>query len=141
MTTQDDDSTLGRARRRVLIADDDDCVRILCTITLRREGYVVDCASDGREALASIEANDYHAILLDLGMPYVHGSTLLSIVQQTKPEMIRRVLVMTGAHEGAIEPLVGIVGAIIRKPIEIDMLARIVDQAGLGITDDTMRVA
>src|SRR6266852_1881409 len=51
----------------------------------RREGYVVDCASDGREALASIEANDYHAILLDLGMPYVHGSTLLSIVQQTKP--------------------------------------------------------
>jgi DNA-binding NtrC family response regulator len=125
-----------------LVADDDDCIRVLCTVTLRREGYEVDSAADGREALASIEANDYHAILLDLGMPYVHGSTLLSIIQQTKPEMVRRVLVMTGAHEGAIEPLVGVVGAIIRKPIEIDRLARIVDQTGLGIcADETMRVA
>jgi two-component system, NtrC family, nitrogen regulation response regulator GlnG len=142
VTTLDQDSTLGKSRRRVLVADDDDSVRILCTIALQREGYLVDCAADGREALTSIEANDYHAILLDLGMPYVHGSTLLSIIQQTKPEMLRRVLVMTGAHDGAVEPLIGVAGAILRKPIEIDQLLRVVDQAGANATgDDTLRVA
>ena len=138
MNTQDE-VTERTTKRRVLVADDDDSVRTLCVITLRREGYVVDSATDGRETLAMIETTDYHAVLLDLGMPYVHGSTLLSIISQTKPNMLRRVLVMTGAPDGAVDPLIGMVGAIIHKPVEIDRLVRVVDQAGLNVGDETLR--
>jgi DNA-binding NtrC family response regulator len=127
-------------KRRVLVADDDPHIRTLCVTALRREGYLVDSVVDGREALNRIETTDYHAVLLDLGMPYVHGSTLLSIISQTKPEMLRRVLVMTGAPNGAVDPLVGVAGAILRKPIELELLTRVVDQAG-NVFDDTVRTA
>ena len=140
MTTQDD-TTVRTTKRRVLVADDDEAVRALCMAVLHREGYEVESASDGREALVSIESTAYYAILLDLGMPYVHGSTLLSILSQTKPEMLRRVLVMTAAPDGATDPLIGVVGAILHKPIEIARLTRVVDQTGMNASDDTMRVA
>lgn len=139
MSTQDE-VTSRLVKRRVLVADDDPHVRTLCVTALRREGYLVDSVVDGREALNRIEATNYHAVLLDLGMPYVHGSTLLSIISQTKPEMLRRVLVMTGAPDGAVDPLIGVAGAILRKPVEIDLLTRAVDQAG-NTFDDTMRTA
>lgn len=134
----EEESTQRLDKRRVLVADDDAGVRALCVAALQKEGYEVETATDGREALVSIETSNYHAILLDLGMPYVHGSTLLSILSQTKPEMLRRVVVMTGAHEGAVNPFIGIVGAILRKPIEIGQLTRIVDQAGLVVGEDTL---
>jgi DNA-binding NtrC family response regulator len=135
-----DDETLRLTKRRVLVADDDDCVRTLCVTTLRREGYHVDSASNGREALAKIDLNDYHAVLLDLGMPYVHGATLLSIITQTKPQTLRRVLVMTGAPDAAVDPLIGVVGAILRKPLTIETLTNVVDQVGTVTADDTRRV-
>ncbi len=138
VSTQEE-NTARLVKRRVLVADDDPHIRTLCVTALRREGYLVDSATDGREALTRIEASDYHAVLLDLGMPYVHGATLLSIIGQTKPEMLRRVLVMTGAPDGAVDPLIGVAGAILRKPVEIDLLTRAVDQAGNAF-DETMRV-
>ena len=126
-----DDETMRLAKRRVLIADDDEHVRALCVSALMRNGYEVEAASNGREALGKIDTHDYHAVLLDLGMPYVHGATLLSIIGQTKPSMLRRVLVMTGAPDGAVDPLIGVVGAILRKPLTIDDVMRVVDQTGL----------
>jgi DNA-binding NtrC family response regulator len=126
-----DDETMRLTKRRVLIADDDENIRALCVSALIRNGYEVEAASNGREALGKIDTHDYHAVLLDLGMPYVHGSTLLSIIGQTKPALLRRVLVMTGAPDGAVDPLIGVVGAILRKPLTIDDVMRVVDQAGL----------
>jgi two-component system nitrogen regulation response regulator GlnG len=137
-----DDRTLRLARRRVLIADDDDAVRALCTEALRRAGYGVETAADGRDALAKLELHDYHALLLDLSMPYVHGATLLSILGQTRPEMLRRVLVITGASEAAIDPMIGIVGAVLRKPLSVETLIHAVDQAGPSDPfDQTVRVS
>lgn len=134
------DETMRLMKRRVLVADDDDCVRTLCVTALRREGYHVESAADGRAALAQLDRNDYHAVVLDLGMPHIHGATVLSVLTQTKPEMLRRVAVLTGAPEGAIAPLIGSVGAILRKPVDLEVLMRVVDQAG-SVLDDTARVA
>src|SRR5207237_123725 len=88
------DETMRLMKRRVLVAEDDDCVRTLCVTALRREGYHVESAVDGRAALSRLDLNDYHAVVLDLNMPYLHGATLLSILTQTKPAMLRRVVVM-----------------------------------------------
>ena len=136
------DNTQRLERRRVLIADDDPDVRVLCTTALSRAGYEVEAAADGRDALLKVEHNTYHAVLLDLSMPYVHGATLLSILGQTKPEMLRRVLVITGATEAAIDPIIGVVGAVLRKPLSVDTLIQVVDQTGIGDHfDETVRVA
>jgi DNA-binding NtrC family response regulator len=132
MPDASNDETLKLARRKVLVADDDENVRALCATALLRAGYEVEAATNGREALGKLDVYDYHAVLLDLGMPFVHGSTLLSIIGQTKPALLRRVLVMTGAPDGAVDPLIGVVGAILRKPLTLESVTRVVDQAGLN---------
>ncbi len=133
------DDTMRLNKRRVLVADDDDCVRTLCVTALRREGYHVESVTDGRAALKKLDHGDYHAVVLDLGMPHIHGATVLSVISQTRPEMLRRIIVLTGAPDAVIEPIIGLVGAILRKPAELDTLTRFVDQSG-AMNDDTARL-
>lgn len=123
---RDEPAAADVERPLVLCADDDESVRALCASTLARAGYAVDTASNGREALEKIDQNDYAAVLLDLGMPYIHGATVLSVIGKTKPAMLRRTAVITGAPDAAIDPLYGTVGAVLRKPLSLDSIATIV---------------
>jgi DNA-binding NtrC family response regulator len=127
---------------RVLIAEDDDSVRELCSAALSREGYLVETAADGREALAKLEHGDYVAVLLDLSMPFVHGSTVVSMVERRRPDLLRRLIVITGMHEAALDPFFGRVGAVMRKPLTLDQLRSVVrrccmNETMLAVAGDT----
>jgi two-component system, OmpR family, response regulator MprA len=58
---------------RVLIVEDDPDVRAALTRALSFEGYEIDSATDGGRALASVEAGEPDAIILDVMMPFVDG--------------------------------------------------------------------
>jgi CheY-like chemotaxis protein len=58
---------------RVLIVDDDKVIQQLLVVNLELEGYEVETASDGEEALKSILANRYDVVLLDVMMPKMDG--------------------------------------------------------------------
>ena len=58
---------------RILVADDDPAVREALRRSLTFNGYQVDVAADGAEALAAIEAAVPDALVLDLNMPKVDG--------------------------------------------------------------------
>ncbi|MEK6372638.1 MAG: response regulator [Acidobacteriota bacterium] len=107
---------------RVLCADDDPAVRDLCSVALTKAGFVTDVAANGREALEKIQDNEYAAILLDLSMPSVHGATVLSLVQREKPEILRRIIVVTGMPDAVVDSLHQQVAAILRKPVSLDAL-------------------
>ena len=62
-----------QAPRHVLVVDDERDVQALVRLVLERQGYDVDAASDGREALAKIEARRPDLVLLDLMMPVMNG--------------------------------------------------------------------
>jgi CheY-like chemotaxis protein len=102
---------------RVLCADDDEAVRMLCVTTLERSGYVVDVAANGREALDRIEQRRYSAILLDLGLSHLHGTTLLSLLRQHRPEVLDRVIVITGASDAGLIGTEG-VRLVVKKPFD-----------------------
>lgn len=109
---------------RVLIAEDDESVRVLCAAAVMRAGFMPETAADGREALTKLEEGDfdYVAVLLDLGMPFVHGSTLVNVIEKRRPDLLRRLIVMTGAHEAALDSLFGRVAAVLRKPVTVDQI-------------------
>ena len=67
MTT--DTSALGR----VLVVDDEDDIRSMLGIVLSTEGWAVDEAADGREALLRAAAGRYDLVVLDLRMPEMSG--------------------------------------------------------------------
>jgi two-component system response regulator MprA len=58
---------------RVLVVDDDQSVRTSIAATLRREGYLVDLAVDGREALNWLAAGSCDCVVLDVLMPGLDG--------------------------------------------------------------------
>lgn len=109
-------------RETVLCLDDDPAVLALCKAALTRAGFIVDAVPSGWEALKRLNEQHYDAVLLDLLMPSLHGRTVLSLIQQSHPEVLPRLIVMTGLSDNAIDDLYGKVGGILRKPLKIDSL-------------------
>src|SRR5690606_24676788 len=64
-------------RKRVLVVDDEECVRKILRRILALEGFDVETAGDGREALAAMELFEPDVLLLDLRMPNMDGPAML----------------------------------------------------------------
>ncbi|MHB8220102.1 MAG: response regulator transcription factor [Acidimicrobiales bacterium] len=58
---------------KILVVEDDQAVRSSLDRALRLEGYTVDIADDGGQALRSLTADPPDAIVLDLGLPVMDG--------------------------------------------------------------------
>jgi len=68
--------------QRVLIVDDHQEIRLIYSHLLRNAGYQVDCAINGREALAALDRNAPDLILLDVFMPIMNGAEFLEHLKQ-----------------------------------------------------------
>jgi CheY-like chemotaxis protein len=114
----------ARSPERVLIAEDDDGVRMLINTVLKRNGYAVDLVRNGAEAIERIAAFDYQAILLDLNMPMANGFEVISYLEVTSPDRLaERVIVLTAVSNSQLRKLDGKpVFRILRKPFDLDEL-------------------
>ena len=77
----------------ILAVDDETMLRDLLVKILAKEGYLVETAADGEEALEKLEKNSYHLLISDIKMPHVNGFELLRIVREKYPDM--GVIIMT----------------------------------------------
>ena len=111
------------AGRRVLVVDDDDINRIVTEMLLVEADLVVDCASNGSEAVRMAEARPYDLILMDLQMPYLDG------VQACK--MIR-------AQRSGTMPIVVITANVFDKDREAALAAGMNDFLGKPFADETL---
>ncbi|MGI9111261.1 MAG: response regulator transcription factor [Gaiellaceae bacterium] len=69
---------------RVLVVEDEPTIRRAVGYSLRRDGFDVEEASDGGEALALAE-NDFDVVILDLGLPTVSGTEVLRRLRAAGP--------------------------------------------------------
>jgi len=88
---------------RVLIAEDETQLAQALARGLRRQGFTVDLAHDGRTALAKAAVVDYEAIVLDRDLPLVHGDEVCRTLNADGAAA--RILMLTAA--GELEDLVG----------------------------------
>ncbi|MGZ7032824.1 MAG: response regulator [Thermoanaerobaculia bacterium] len=117
----------------VLVVDDDPGLQGLFLTLLSRDGFMVDCAPDGRVAYESLKRRSYSVILLDLMMPEVNGFELLDRLARESPALLSRVIVMTGVSQRIIETLdISRVWGLIRKPFDIDDLLQAVRACAEG---------
>ena len=88
-----------RAAGTVLVADDEASVRGFAGRLLRRMGFDVLTASDGREAVEVFqrEAPNIRFVLLDMTMPHLGGHEVLRIIRKIRPEI--RVILSSGYNE------------------------------------------
>lgn len=105
---------------RILVVEDDDKISLLAQLLLRREGWEVDAAADGAEALRKIRAGNYAVIVLDLMLPVVNGFEVLQELSALRRGMLARVIVLTAASEATLAHFDRTsVAEVIRKPFDI----------------------
>jgi DNA-binding NtrC family response regulator len=77
-------------KNRILVVDDEDVVRDVLATLLGAEGYLVDLAENGAQALDMVGGEDYRVVLLDLMMPDIDGLRVLESFQarQSAPSTI-----------------------------------------------------
>jgi DNA-binding response OmpR family regulator len=90
---------------RILIVDDEPNIRFVLERTLRHEGYTLDSAVDGSEALEKIRQQKYALLLLDLQMSPVGGIQVLQALRRQDPETVVIILTAHGSMESAVEAL------------------------------------
>ena len=85
----------------ILVIDDEPSVVRALTGILRRDGYHVDTASNGRSALVQLQERPYDVILCDLHMPDLDGPAFYAILVRQYPALRQRVIFLTGNTRGA----------------------------------------
>jgi signal transduction histidine kinase/CheY-like chemotaxis protein len=91
----------GSSGKAILVIDDEEWMRTLAREVLGDIGHAVDLAADGESALAAIERRNYDVIVCDWKMPKMSGVQLFERLQETRPQLLERVLFMSGEF---IEP-------------------------------------
>ena len=116
-------------RARILVVDDDESVRKVLATILEEEGYVVDTAKNGREAIKKSKVKFYNLALIDIRLTDMEGTKLLTKVKDTMPKM--RKIIITGypSLQNAIEAVNRDADAYMLKPFDMDkVLETIKDQ-------------
>ena len=113
----------------ILIVDDERSMREFLGIYLRREGYRIEAASGGNEAIASIRARAFDVIITDLRMPDVDGLTILAEAKRTRPDTEVIVVTAFSTTETAIAAMKAGAHDYLTKPFKIDEVGLVVDRA------------
>lgn len=87
---------MDRREARALLVEDERVVGELLAEFLTLEGYEVDRAMDGRQALELVRRRTYALIVSDIRMPNVDGPTLYYELRAVSPETARRMVFITG---------------------------------------------
>jgi CheY-like chemotaxis protein len=112
----------------VLVVDDDPAIRGLVADALRGEGFSVDLAAHGREALEAMRARRPKAVVLDLMMPVMDGFTFIETCH--KEQLCDGVpIVVISAIQDALRRIQEVpVHACMAKPFDLDDLVRVVGE-------------
>jgi len=116
-------------RKRVLVVDDEENVRVTTAAILEQEGYHVEMAGDGREALQKVERGGFDLVLTDLRMDDMDGTALLNELHTRHPSVVTVVLTGYASIESSIDALRQGVYDYLVKPCVIDDLKRTVRRA------------
>lgn len=118
--------------KRVLVVEDDADLRNLLRSILEGEGYDVDAAHDGYEALRRLDHRAPDLIVLDLMMPRLDGAAFVAQLEQMGLRPGIPILVLSAAERGADEARRIGAEAYVSKPFELLALLDQIARLGAG---------
>jgi DNA-binding NtrC family response regulator len=107
---------------RILIVDDEESIRIATAAILENEGYIVDTAADGKEAIEKSNANFYNVALIDYRLPDMEGTELLSLFRETTPRMVKIMVTGYPSLQNAVTAVNKRADAFLMKPVSMETL-------------------
>ncbi|MEM4704750.1 MAG: response regulator [Candidatus Bathyarchaeia archaeon] len=105
---------------RILIVDDDENIRKVLEAILEERGYLVESVDTARKAINITKKKTYNLVLIDIRLPDMEGTELLSRIKDTVPRM--RKIIITGypTLQNAIEAVNRKADAYIMKPFDVE---------------------
>jgi len=121
-----------RAKRAILVADDEPAVRGLLRNILTGAGYRVLEARNGKEAVQKIESCEIDLLITDLVMPEQEGLETILLLRRVRPNL--KIIAMSGQFTGPLLDASKRFGAhsSLAKPIQSDVLLEAVARAFSG---------
>ena len=109
---------MAESEARILLVDDEESIQTLLSYPLRKEGYEVVCAGDGREALDRFAEIRFDLVVLDLMMPKLDG---IEVCRRIRARSQVPIIILT-ARDGELDKVLGLeIGAddYITKPFSV----------------------
>jgi DNA-binding NtrC family response regulator len=90
---------------RVLIVDDEQGMRLALKALLGKEGYEVETAASGEEAIRALECGSFHVVITDLSMNSVSGMQVLEHARRVDPDLAVIMITAYGSEKIAVQAM------------------------------------
>src|SRR4051812_37815531 len=115
--------------RKILVVDDEESIREFFEIMLKREGYQVLSAANGKEGLDQLKKHQVDLIISDIQMPEMSGLQMLASVKEQDPEMPVVMITAFGSTDTAVEAMKLGASDYLQKPFKLDEVKIIIAKA------------
>ena len=107
---------------KLLVVDDERSMRELLSIVLRREGYDVTLAENGRAAIEHLESGRFDLLISDIKMPDMTGVDVLRAAKRLDPDILGIMITAFASADTAIEAMRLGAHDYLSKPFDVDEL-------------------
>jgi two-component system, NtrC family, response regulator AtoC len=119
----------GGVLRHVLVVDDEESLRHMLSVLLKREGYEATAVASGEQALAELEQRPYDVVLSDIRMPKLGGLELVDEIKKRKLSVTVILMSAFGNIDVAIEAMKRGAYDYIAKPFRPDEVVLVLKKA------------
>jgi two-component system response regulator PilR (NtrC family) len=116
------ETAADRRRPRILVVDDERSMRELLAIVLRREGYDVLLAENGKSAIATLEKEPVDILISDIKMPDLSGVDVLRAAKRIDQDILGIMITAFASTETAVEAMRLGACDYLSKPFDVDLL-------------------
>jgi DNA-binding NtrC family response regulator len=117
-------------KARILIVEDERAIQLALSGLLRREGYEVELASSGEEALSQLVASTFDLVLTDLALGRgASGMDVLKGAKRLRPETVVVMITAHGSEKIAVEAMKNGAEDYVPKPFDNDEIRLVVQRA------------
>lgn len=119
---------MEKNEKSILVVEDDEVILKSLKHILEMEGYSVDTAKTGLEAIQKSKAKFFNLALIDIKLPDMEGTKLLTTLYETTPKMIKIMITGYPSLENAVESLNKGANAYIIKPVNPEKLLTLIKE-------------
>jgi len=119
---------VNEEKKSILIVEDDKAIIKSLKDILQSEGYSVDTAENGREAIQKSKEKFFNMALLDIKLPDMEGTKLLVTMHENLPKMVKIMITGYPSVENAVESLNRGADAYIMKPVKPEKLSALIEE-------------
>jgi len=119
---------LIKNKPKILVVEDDVNIRGTLSTILQQKGYNTATARNGQEAIQKSRTEFFNMALLDIKLPDIEGTKLLTMMHENTPKMVKIMITGYPSLENAVEALNHGADAYIIKPVKPEKLLALVEK-------------